>query len=210
MCRGLKTYLQAVDYKKWARAHCENNRHKVMTTNIAESMNSRIKAGKDLPITTLLEYLQKMVQEWSYANMHLSRSTFTNLSKRAEDILNGNYIQSLKLVVSNSNDYMKTAYNHTTKFIVDLKERTCTCWRFDIDEILCPYAMAILKEFNQDPYKFLADESLWNVPEEVAQKIVNTPQGRIKSGRPRKKELDLLGKLQIITSAADVIYMDTM
>ncbi|XP_050226196.2 PKS-NRPS hybrid synthetase cheA-like [Mercurialis annua] len=63
MCRGLKTYLEAVKYKKWTRAHCENNRHKVMTTNIAESMNSRIKAGKDLPITTLLEYLRKMVQE---------------------------------------------------------------------------------------------------------------------------------------------------
>ncbi|XP_050222592.1 uncharacterized protein LOC126672681 [Mercurialis annua] len=98
-CRGLKTYLQAVDYKKWARAHRKNNRHKVMTTNIAESVNSRIKAGKDLPITTLLEYLRKMVQEWSYANMHLPRSTFANLSKGTEDILNDNYIQSLKLVV---------------------------------------------------------------------------------------------------------------
>ncbi|XP_050234423.1 uncharacterized protein LOC126682721 [Mercurialis annua] len=209
MCRGLKTYLEAVKYKKWARAHCENNRHKVMTTNIAESMNSRIKAGKDLPITTLLEYLRKMVQEWSYANRHLARSTFTNLSKRAEDILNDNYIQSLKLVVSNSNDNVKTVYDHKTKFIVDLKERTCTCRRFDIDEIPCPHAMAILKEFNQDPYKFcshyftketilktyeetvypVVDESLWNVPEEVAQKIVNTPQGRTKSGRPRKKRI---------------------
>ncbi|XP_050211388.1 uncharacterized protein LOC126661576 [Mercurialis annua] len=209
MCRGLKPYLESVGYKKWARSHCESNRHKVMTTNIAESMNYRIKAGKDLPVTTLLEYLRKMVQEWSYTNRHLARSTFTALSKRAEDILNDNYIQSMKLVVSNSNDSVKTVYAHTTKFIVDLKERTCTCRRFQIDEIPCPHAMAILKDMNQDPYKFCShyftketilkiydetvypveDESNWNVPEEVAQKIVTPPQGRTKSGRPKKKRM---------------------
>ncbi|XP_050211360.2 uncharacterized protein LOC126661549 [Mercurialis annua] len=209
MCRGLKTYLESVKYKKWARAHCENNRYKVMTTNIAESMNSRIRAGKDLPVTTLLEYLRTMVQEWSYANRHLARSTFTALSKRAEDILNENYINSLKLVVSNSNDNIKTVFQHTTKFIVDLKERTCTCRRFQIDDIPCPHAMAILKEMNQDPYKFCSDyftketilktyeetvypvedQNTWNVPEEVAQKIVTTPHGRTKSGRPRKQRI---------------------
>ncbi|XP_050223915.1 uncharacterized protein LOC126673687 [Mercurialis annua] len=129
MCRGLKPYLEAVGYKKWARSHCDSNRHKVMTTNIVESMNYIIKAGKALPVT-LLEYLRKMVQEWSYTNRHLARSTFTALSKRAEDVLNDNYIQSMKLVVSSSNDSVKTVYAHTTKFIVDLKERTCTCRRF--------------------------------------------------------------------------------
>ncbi|XP_050222591.1 uncharacterized protein LOC126672680 [Mercurialis annua] len=116
--------------------------------------------------------------------------------------------------VSNSNDNVNTVYDHTTKFIVDLKERTCTCRKFDIDEIPCPHAMAIFKEFNQDPYKFclhyftketilktyeeavypVVDESLWNVPEEVAQKIVNTPQGRIKLGKPREKRIRSAGE----------------
>ncbi|XP_055961863.1 uncharacterized protein LOC126681856 [Mercurialis annua] len=194
MCKGLKPYLESVGYKKWARSHCENNRHKILTTNIAESMNSRIKAGKDLPITTLLEYLRTMVQDWSFTNRNLAKQTFTALSKRAEDILHENYILSLKLV-------------HTTKFIVDLKERNCTCRRFQIDEVPCPHAMAILKELYQDPYKFCStyytketilkayaetvypvpDKSLWNVLEEVAQKIVNPPEGRTKSGRPKKQ-----------------------
>ncbi|XP_050207761.1 uncharacterized protein LOC126657160 [Mercurialis annua] len=217
MCSSLKPYLESVGYKKWARSHCENNLHKTLTTNIVESMNSRIKVGKDLLITTLFEYLRTMVQDWSFTNRNLAKQTFTALSKRVEDILHENYILSLKLV-------------HITKFIVDLKERTCTCRSFQIDEVPCPHAMAILKELYQDPYKFcstyytketilkayvetiytMPDKSLWNVPEAVAQKIVNPSEGRTKSGRPKKQRISSRLETKGITSAADVMFMDIM
>ncbi|XP_050217734.1 uncharacterized protein LOC126668589 [Mercurialis annua] len=189
--KKLRPYLNDVGYSKWTRAHCGNNRHATMTTNIVESLNSKIQAAKDLPITTLLEYL---------------RSTFTSLSKRGEDILNANYIQSLRLVVSNSTDYLKSVLDQTTTFIVDLKDRTCTCRRFQLDGIPCPHAMAILREINQEPYKFcssyykketllktyeetvypIEDQKMWTIPEEVAEMIVAILIGRTKSGRPKK------------------------
>ncbi|XP_050220759.1 uncharacterized protein LOC126671090 [Mercurialis annua] len=69
--------------------------------------------------------------------------------------------------------------------------------------------MAILKDMNQDHYKFCShyftketilkiydetvypveDESTRNVPGEVAQKIVTPPEGRTKSGRPQNKRM---------------------
>ncbi|XP_050224634.1 uncharacterized protein LOC126674254 [Mercurialis annua] len=205
--KKLRPYLKDVGYKKWTRAHCGKNRHGTMTTNIAESLNAKIQAAKDLPITTLLEYLRSLVQEWSYSNRFLARSTFTALSKRGEDILNDNYIQSLRLVVSNSTDTLKSVIDQTTTFIVDLEDKTCTCRKFQLDGIPCPHAMAILKEMNQEPYKFcsryykketllktyeatvypIEDQKMWAIPEEVTEMIVETPLGRTKSGRPKKR-----------------------
>ncbi|XP_050233479.1 uncharacterized protein LOC126681968 [Mercurialis annua] len=164
-----------------------------MTTNIVESLNAKIQVAKDLPVTTLLEFL--------------ARSTFTALSKRGEDILNDNYIQSLRLVVSNSTDTLKSVIDQTTTFIVDLKEKTCTCRKLLLDGIPCPHAMAIFKEMNQEPYKFcsryykketllttyeatvypIEDQKMWTIPEEVTKMIVATPIGRTKSGRPKKR-----------------------
>ncbi|XP_055961073.1 uncharacterized protein LOC130015299 [Mercurialis annua] len=166
--KKLRPYLNDVGYSKWTRAHCGNNRHATMTTNIVESLNSKIQAAKDLPITTLLEYLRSLV--------------------------------------SNSTDYLKSVLDQTTTFIVDLKDRTCTCRRFQLDGIPCPHAMAILREINQEPYKFcssyykketllktyeetvypIEDQKMWTIPEEVAEMIVAILIGRTKSGRPKK------------------------
>ena len=76
-----------------------------MTTNIAESMNAAINSATELPITTLLEYLRALVQEWNANNQMIARATFTKLSKRAEDILNDNYIKSHKIKVRKSNTF---------------------------------------------------------------------------------------------------------
>ena len=70
-----------------------------MTSNIAESFNAVITEARELPITTLLEYLRSLVQDWSYANRNNARSTFTKLTKRPQDMINENYIKSLKLQV---------------------------------------------------------------------------------------------------------------
>ena len=76
-----------------------------MTTNITESMNAAIKSTRELPITTRLEYLRALVQEWNANNQMIAKATFTKLSKKAEDILNDNYIKSHKIKVIKSNTF---------------------------------------------------------------------------------------------------------
>ena len=72
----------------------------MMTSNIAESLNSAIKNARELPITTLLEYLRGLMQEWTSTNKNIALSTFRKLGKKPEEILNQNYIKSSKLKVS--------------------------------------------------------------------------------------------------------------
>ena len=96
-------YLQDIGLDKRTKVHSMNNRFRMMTSNIAESLNSTIKNARELPITTLLEYLRGLMQEWTSTNKNIALSTFTKLGKKPEEILNQNYMKSLKLKVSSKN-----------------------------------------------------------------------------------------------------------
>ena len=96
-------YLQDIGLDKWTKVHSMNNRFRMMTSNIAESLNSAIKNARELPITTLLEYLRDLMQEWTSNNKNIALSIFTKLGKKPEEILNQNYIKSLKLKVCSKN-----------------------------------------------------------------------------------------------------------
>ena len=50
-------YLEEIGFEKLIKVHSTNNRYRIMTMNVAESMNAVIKSTRELPITTLLEYL---------------------------------------------------------------------------------------------------------------------------------------------------------
>ena len=113
-------YLEDIGYDKWTKLHSTSKRYRTMTTNIAESMNAAINSARELPITTLLEYLRALVQEWNANNQMIARATFTKLSKRAEDILNDNYIKSHKIKVRKSKTFS-------------------VCFRFDTSNILKKY-----------------------------------------------------------------------
>ena len=95
--KRITQYLKNIGYHKWARPFSINNRYLAMTSNIAKSLNAVIKKSKDLLITTFLQYLYALVQEWTYTNRNLARSTFTTLAKRLQDMINDNYMKSLKL-----------------------------------------------------------------------------------------------------------------
>ena len=49
------------DVRKWSRAFCPVRRYDLMTTNIAESMNSSLRHARKLPITQLMESIRAML-----------------------------------------------------------------------------------------------------------------------------------------------------
>ena len=56
--------------------------------------------------------------------------------------------------VKPSTEEIFTVYDLNTTFIVKMQERKCTCNRFQIDELPCSHALVILKQMNQDPYRY--------------------------------------------------------
>ncbi|XP_060960990.1 uncharacterized protein LOC133031496 [Cannabis sativa] len=112
--------------------------------------------------------------------------------------------------------------------IVNLKEKTCTCNRFQKDEMPCNHAVAVMKDLNINTYNYCAqyytskawlqtyEETVypvgnvreWELPEFFEDIIVLPPKERIKSGRPRKRRMARLGKQRNKTSVASVDKRD--
>ncbi|XP_049359242.1 uncharacterized protein LOC125823938 [Solanum verrucosum] len=96
--RRIKDYLLNIGYNKWSRVYAEVNRTWMMTSNIAESVNSRTRHAKVLIVLHLLEFMRQLVQKWN--NNNRSKVTFSgfHLGKKYENILwrNKNCIREIK------------------------------------------------------------------------------------------------------------------
>ncbi|KAH0779056.1 hypothetical protein KY290_005483 [Solanum tuberosum] len=149
----------------------------------------------------------ELVQKWN--NNNRSKATFSgfHLGKKYENILRRNKTASEKLRVIETNKYVYTVLDGITQFTVCLHQRTCTCGRFQLDELPYPHALAVLTikhtgyekycsdyytrknllltyQFQMDP---LPDESTWNTPTHVLEEVVLPPYGKRPPGRPKNK-----------------------
>ncbi|GMN29149.1 hypothetical protein TIFTF001_051706 [Ficus carica] len=99
-------------------------------------------------------------------------------------------------------------------WIVDMSERTCTCRRFQVDQIHFPHAMAVCNYRRIDPYNYcsnyytkdylyscyadvvhlIGSAEGWDVSDEVSLQIVNPPTTKLGPGRPRVRRIPSQGE----------------
>lgn len=83
----IKKYLEDADPKKWSRSLFPGRRYDLMTTNISESMNSRLKEARGWPVSELIIELRNILQKWFYERTDFGNSMTTSLTPRAFEIL---------------------------------------------------------------------------------------------------------------------------
>lgn len=90
-----------------------------------------------------------------------------------------------------------------------MKDKTCTCNRFQLDLLPCAHALAYIKKYNLSAYEFCSEyytqkkmlaaysgtiypipsRDTWLLPEDVAQDQILPPEVKRKPGRPRKRRV---------------------
>ncbi|XP_060216437.1 uncharacterized protein LOC132643918 [Lycium barbarum] len=203
----VKEYLEDAGREKWARLYSPVNRGWTMTSNIAECINGKLVAARELPVFDFLEEVRKMFWRWNCTNRRNGTYTFTTLGKAFQQLLSINECKSLRMTVEPSTEYVYTVNDEARRFIIDLKKKTCSCRMFQMDEIPCPRAWAVLKskslmpdEYCSDLFKPktviktydvpvdpLPDESEWNIPKHISDEVVLPPRYKRPPGRPKKK-----------------------
>ncbi|XP_010462932.1 PREDICTED: uncharacterized protein LOC104743564 [Camelina sativa] len=196
----LAKYLEEADLKKWARCSAPSNRYNIMTTNIVESLNSMITLT-----TCFYERREK-------AFKHNKRAT-PNVTK--EIVLRFN--DAMKQDVFQVDQHEFEVKDDKNKFVVHLKNKTCTCCVVDIDRIPCIHAIEAAKRTNMDEYKLVdhfyltdiwakayaenihpsGDVKSWVFPDSLAIFFCAPPQIRIKSGRSPKKRKRSVGEFGV-------------
>ena len=106
-----------------------------------------------------------------------------------------------------ANQNLFEVINDNRTRLVNLKERTCTCNRFQKDELSCSHAVVVMKEMKIDTYKYSAEDYTtkswvqtyqetvhpvgnqdeWELPSFFEDIIILLRVGRLKSGRPKKR-----------------------
>jgi len=95
----VKNYLELVGYEKWARLYAPVPRGWVMTSNIAECINSTLVAARELPIFDFLEQVRLMFARWNCTNRKNASCTFTLLGKKFQEMLVLNESKSGRMTV---------------------------------------------------------------------------------------------------------------
>ncbi|XP_075108833.1 uncharacterized protein LOC142180684 [Nicotiana tabacum] len=146
---------------------------------------------------------------WNNKNRKSAMETSTELDEQYDKLLRENLFASEQMTVRPATDQLYTVLEGVRRNIVCLEEGTCSCGKFQMDELPCPHAWAVLKNQQLKPgqycsfyykkdkllstYEFLVnpmpDESLWVIPTEVMEDVVLPPKGRRNAGRPRKERL---------------------
>ncbi|KAF4388256.1 hypothetical protein F8388_021086 [Cannabis sativa] len=85
-------------------------------------------------------------------NRNIANAITTKLTSKYEEILNDNYISSLSLTVHPPTHTLYEVCDDGERAIVDLTWITCSCNRFQMDQIPCKHAITVLKANNEDPY----------------------------------------------------------
>nr|XP_016468508.1 PREDICTED: uncharacterized protein LOC107791034 [Nicotiana tabacum] len=204
----VKEYLELAGYEKWARLYAPVNRGRTMTSNIAESINAALVSAMELPIYNFLKEVRKMFGRWNCSNRKEATQTYTTLGEKYQEM------HTLNEVVP-STEYLHTVNDGGRNYTVCMLERKCVCGRFQVDELSCPHAWAVLKskflmpeEYCSNYYKSntvvmtydvhvypLPDRYDWNIPAHVAEEVVLPPKWKKPLGKPKKKRNKPLSEL---------------
>ncbi|XP_009780086.1 uncharacterized protein [Nicotiana sylvestris] len=154
--------------------------------------------------------------KWSIVHYTVNRSMV--MTSNIAESLNARNKEARELPIMSLLDYMMNLVKPSTDYvyvvmdaeqrrnIVCMQIRECSCKRFQVDEIPCPHAMAVLdythmkapkycsayytKEYFKKTYEVpvnpLSDETTWYLPTEVLDNVVLPPIVKGKPGRPTK------------------------
>ncbi|XP_047253620.1 uncharacterized protein LOC107846571 [Capsicum annuum] len=182
---------------------------RMMTSNIAECINGCLVEAKVLPILGFLEEIRILFSAWNCKNSEIASYTNTTLGRRFQEILTDNGVKSLRMTVKVPGSYLYCVYESGRRYISDIDNGTCNYCRYQIDEIPCTYAIAVLKSINIDvkeyerycselyrpntivktyelPIVSMPGMKDWIIPESIDAKEVLTPKYKRPPGRPNK------------------------
>ncbi|KAK1562202.1 hypothetical protein Q3G72_008025 [Acer saccharum] len=88
--------LMNVGPERWSRAYSPVPRYRLMTSSIAESMNSCLVHARQMPITTMVEYIREMIQKWFYKRRTKAEKTRRQLTPQATALIKARNYDSEK------------------------------------------------------------------------------------------------------------------
>ncbi|KAH6757743.1 hypothetical protein C2S51_038651 [Perilla frutescens var. frutescens] len=206
---GAYKRLLDADPIRWAPCKSPVRRYEFMTSNCAECLNGRLRWARRLPVCTLLECVRTLIGCWFYKRRKNALGRSHPLTQYAVGEVTKSIEQGKTMTVQPISAMKFKVTSGMKHYTVDLSVRKCSCLEFDLNLIPCPYAAAAISKANQHPYAYVnsyySTENLgkmysaevfpvahpdeWNIPLEMASRVVLAPPNPRQAGRPRMSRI---------------------
>ncbi|CAN7096568.1 unnamed protein product [Brassica rapa subsp. narinosa] len=202
-------YLIDIGLEHWTRSHFPGRRYNIMTSNLAESWNSVLRDAREYPIVPLVEFIRTKLMSWFTTRRDSIQDVDTGLTPKVNSILATNFeiCGGYNVRKVDVNEYEVQDLKGAL-FVVNLADKSCSCFEFQSLSIPCSHAIAAALKANisveglvDEVYtmKYLKGAYVSNIlppieldntamiASEVSALTLNPPATRRPPGRPRKK-----------------------
>ncbi|KAH9779504.1 SWIM-type domain-containing protein [Citrus sinensis] len=213
---GAADYLENnVGTCNWTRSQFEGRRYSILTTNIAESVNTFMREPRKFPVTHLVDHFRKTLQQWFYDRKIMAESMTTRLTTWADEIVTERITIAERMIVRPVSPHRFQVISGGLKEgLVDLQKRTCSCRVFQLDQLVCAHAIAACLTHRVDfinlcsdfytteslamayaqPVELVGDVADWEVPDEIQEMQVYPPVEAPPPGRRKELRIPSAGE----------------
>ncbi|CAE6199406.1 unnamed protein product [Arabidopsis arenosa] len=221
-----RTYLDEwADVTKWARCYFRGEKYNIDTSNSVESINGVLERARNYSLLQLIDAIVGKIAEWFAKHRKASGLLPSGqyLVPFVEKELHITIKKAKKLVVRELNGYnleYSVIGGDGKIYLVDLRSKTCSCRRFDIDKYPCVHAIAATLTANKDAAPELRAHDLsskyywielwvlaytrtiypvphnsqWVLPQEIMQQFAYPPDYEVKQGRRQETRFPSVGE----------------
>ncbi|KAL5574090.1 hypothetical protein UlMin_023687 [Ulmus minor] len=143
---GVKEYLEAVGLDRWTRSHAPSRRYNIMTTNISESLNAVLVKVRELPIIAFVNEIRLLCQKWFHERRTKAAGCTTMMSKDIETKLEERKDRAQAMGVICADQYTFDVVDGDRNYCVDMALWTCTCRKFQLDQLPCDHVLAVVRK----------------------------------------------------------------
>ncbi|KAL0229569.1 hypothetical protein GEMRC1_014186 [Eukaryota sp. GEM-RC1] len=141
-----------VEPEYWVECLFSGNRHGLITSNLAESMNACISDARELPITQMLDAIRSKIAEWFITRREcavqnangVTEIVETKLDLRMKEVLeqelNATKVDSGLYEVRDNGKLMQVTVGDT------FEESNCSCGKWKREGIPCMHALTVLRQ----------------------------------------------------------------
>ncbi|XP_021859917.2 uncharacterized protein [Spinacia oleracea] len=155
---GAHAYMDKIPPKYWSRhAFSSRPKSKMLLNNMCESFNNVLKQARDKPILTHMEWMRRYVMQRHCKKREGVRGMLGKFMPYVRKQLEWAETQRRFCLLSKSSDYFFEVENNNNIFIVDLFNKKCTCYSWELTGIPCHHAYACILYMRLNPEDFVAD-----------------------------------------------------
>ncbi|KAL5580370.1 hypothetical protein UlMin_012812 [Ulmus minor] len=120
-----------------------------MTTNISESLNAVLVRVRELPITAFVNEIRLLCQKWFHECRTKAGGCSSMMSKDVEMKLEQ---RKDRAQVICADQYTFDVVDGDRNYCVDMALWTCTCRKFQLDQLPCDHVLAVVRKTPYQAY----------------------------------------------------------